>query len=106
MDLKKITLQLAEASENYAKVMTDLLPLEIEYQEKLDSAILKAPGASQEMRSARANQIMRVDHKDLFEKYNIARLEAKLAYHKVEVLKIISSNIKSIAYEGGDINGR
>ena len=99
INLKSITMDLIKADEDYSLALTKLFPLELEFNEKLDDASISAPGASQGVRDSQAQQKMREDHNKLFINYHTAKLEAKQAWHRLDTLKVVSSNLRNLAYD-------
>lgn len=101
MNLKDITEKLIEADEKYAEKYTKYVPLEHAYQSRLNQLVLSSQRASQPLREAEAMEAVRLE--PIFEEYGNAVVEVKLANRRWETLKVVSANIRNLAFlEGGE----
>lgn len=94
--LKDITSKLIKAQEEWEEAVIALPPLELSYFSRLDQLILSSQRPSQPLREAEANEALRQE--EIYEKYQSARLRAKLADRRVEILKVVSSNLRNLSF--------
>jgi hypothetical protein len=97
LDLNSITEKLIIAQEEWEDAQIKLPPLELEYASRVDDLVLSSQRASQPSREAEANQIVRQE--DIYVKYWEARLRAKIADRRLDTFKVISANLRNLAYE-------
>jgi 2-succinyl-5-enolpyruvyl-6-hydroxy-3-cyclohexene-1-carboxylate synthase len=97
MNLNDITEKLVVAQEEWEDTQIKLPPLELQYQSRLDQLILSSQRPSQPLREAEANEIVRQE--DIYVKYWEARLRAKIADRRLDTFKVVSANLRNLAYE-------
>jgi 2-succinyl-5-enolpyruvyl-6-hydroxy-3-cyclohexene-1-carboxylate synthase len=96
INLKTITEKLLLAQEEWEDSQIKLPPLELEYQSRLDQLILSSQRPSQPLREAEANEIVRQE--DIYVKYWEARLKARIATQRLDTFKVVSSNLRNLAF--------
>ena len=100
IDLKQITTQLIEADENNAGALTKLMPLELAYQQRLDQLVMSSQRVSQPLREAEARASIALE--PIYEEYLEAKLRARLSYQRLDTLKVVSANLRSLRFGGSE----
>jgi len=96
IDLYDINKQLMETTESLGEKLAKLMPVEMEYQSRLDELQLQSQQANQFQREAEARKVIILE--PIYLKYQELKLEVKILYIKFDCLKTVSKNIQSYAY--------
>jgi len=98
LNLKSISEELLKAEEELEQALIEVLPLEKEYTTAYNKGLVANSGlATQAMREAETMEALKTD--GVWDKYQDAKLKAKLAYSRRDTLMEISRNIRSYAFE-------
>ena len=95
--LKDINTRLIKTDEELAEAMTQLLPMELEYEGKRRNFMLRSQMPNQAKQEAEAYELLQQEA--IFEKYHEQVLKVKILTQRLRTLQTVSSNIKSYAYD-------
>jgi hypothetical protein len=96
LTLEKMNVKLIKADENYASALTKLMPLEIKYQLREDQILLGSGFGSQPQREADTRAT--IMQEPIYLEYQTAKLEAKIAYQRLDTCKVICANIRNLSF--------
>ena len=97
IDLKQINTMLIKADEQFATALKEMLPIEMEYTTEYNKRLINVAGlATQALREAEVIEGLKND--GFWLKYKTAELNVRLAKGRLETLRTVSSNMRTIAF--------
>jgi hypothetical protein len=96
ISLAEINKKLIETDEELATALTKLFPLEMQYTTRYNNLMLHSGMTNQTSREAEALEVVKLE--PIYEEYLEQKLQVKILYSRLDVLKEISRNMRNLAF--------